>query len=62
MQIRDVNEIQGHIVDTDDKPWGQYIRYGYDCWYLSMGESDEPVYNCEELEKTFQEYTTRWGR
>ena len=53
MEIDNVEKIIGFVVETDD---GLYTRYGPDSWMVAMGESDEPVYYCEELEALFQEY------
>jgi hypothetical protein len=54
MEISKSKEAVCHFIEFkgDDS---QYTRYGPDCWYIRMGESDEPVYDCEEHEKAFQE-------
>lgn len=46
--------IQGtvHFVKYNGK---EYIRFGHDNWYISMGEAYEPVYRSEDLEKVFIE-------
>jgi hypothetical protein len=56
MEILNVTPIQGFTVATDDDELFSYTRYGADCWYVNMGESDEPVYDCKEIEAKFQEY------
>lgn len=37
-----------------DEEYNQYTRYSDNCWTVTIGESDEPVYDCEELEMEFQ--------
>ena len=56
MKILNATAINGFIVETDEDELFNYIRYGADCWYVKMGESDEPVYDCKEIEARFQEY------
>ena len=63
MKITDVHEIIIHSVETDGD---QYVRYGPDSWcirpgswFIAMGDSDEPLYGCEEIEALFQEYIKR---
>jgi hypothetical protein len=31
-----------------------YRRYGPDSWFVSIGESEEPVFDCNDLEAAFQ--------
>jgi len=57
MKITDVTPIKGVRVTTDEDEYNEYTRYGPDCWYVQMGESDEPVYECQELERLYQEHT-----
>jgi len=56
MKIEEVKRENSFIVITDEDEYTTYIRYSEDCWYYQMGESQEPVYNCEEIEKLFKEY------
>ena len=56
MKILDVRESKSYNVETDEPELYLYTRYGSDNWYVRMGESDEPVYDCEEIEALFQEY------
>ena len=49
-------DILGITVETDEDKYKNYIRYGADCWFVSMGESSEPVYDCEELELAYQQH------
>lgn len=56
MKILKVTPIHGFIVITDQDEQFNYTRYGADNWYVTMGESDEPVYDCKEIEAMFQEY------
>lgn len=54
MKIVDVSQpIICFVVETED---ASYTRYSEDCWFERMGESDEPVYDCTELEELFQDY------
>ncbi|MBD8348561.1 hypothetical protein [Dysgonomonas sp. HGC4] len=55
MKIEKVTNVSFLRVDTDDNV---YERYGYDGWYIRIGESTEPVYDCEELEEEFQRFIT----
>lgn len=56
MQILEVRDVYAMAVETNENPWNQYTRYGHDAWFVSMGESQEPVYDCEEIERAYQEY------
>jgi len=37
----------------------EYERHGKDTWYVHMGESSEPIFNCKELEEEFQKLSER---
>ena len=54
MKITDIFERTIFIVETDEDDYSSYTRYSKDCWFVRMGESDEPLYDCEEIEKEFQ--------
>lgn len=56
MNIREVREVTCHSVITDEKDYREYTRYGPESWTVRMGESDEQVYECAELEKAFQAF------
>jgi len=56
MKIIRTRKIKGYQVDTNEN---QYIRYGSDCWFITIGDSDEPLYNCKEIERLFQEYMAK---
>lgn len=56
MKIKEVTKATIFHVETDDDFYCMYIRYGKGCWMITMGESDELIYNDEELEKLFQDY------
>jgi len=43
------NEI--YYMETDE---GRFTRHSADSWTETMGESEEQVYYCEELESAFQ--------
>lgn len=53
--IIDITRKEIYQVSTDDGECCQYTRYSPTCWFVTMGESEEPVYDCEELEMDFQE-------
>jgi len=53
MKVERVSVLECFAMYTDE---GTYYRYGADSWYFSIGESDEPVYDCEHLEAAFQEF------
>ena len=59
MKILEVKEVTSFYVETDEDEYSQYIRYGHDCWMVRMGESDEPIYMCEEIEALYQEYINK---
>jgi len=48
-------------VETDENELNKYTRHSSENWTVTMGESDEPVYDCEELEKLFQEWGSQNG-
>lgn len=54
--IVSVTPINAHIVVTDKEDCPSYTRYGPDSWTVSMGESEEQVYECAELESEFQKF------
>lgn len=52
--IVEVTPISGERISMDG-PWPtEYVRYSADNWTVTMGESDEQVYACEDLEKAYQ--------
>lgn len=56
MKILSVTCVTSFSVETDEDEYNEYTRYGENCWMVRMGESDETVYDCEELEKLYQEH------
>jgi len=56
MKIVTTTTITAEIVETTEKEWPTYTRYGPDSWTNTMGESEEQVYDCEELEKAYQDF------
>ncbi len=56
MKILEVVKMESFKVETDEDEVSTYIRYSKNSWFVKMGESDESVYDCEELEKLYQEY------
>ena len=59
MIIKKITKVVSFIVETNEQQYNIYTRHGADVWYLRMGESDEPVYNCEEIETAYQAYRRR---
>lgn len=51
IEITEIQEFTAHRVETQDNT---YTRYSSMCWTIVMGESEEPVYNCDELEEAYQ--------
>jgi hypothetical protein len=56
MNVTAVYPIQAVLVEIDTPEGLQYVRYGPDQWYVSLGESYEPIYDCAELETAYQAY------
>ena len=54
MKIEGITKAEIHFVTTDEEDYYEYTRYSATNWTVRMGESDEPVYDCEELESMFQ--------
>lgn len=53
MKIIAITPVAGLFIETDS---GDYTRYGPNSWTETMGESEEPVSDCANLEFAFQEY------
>lgn len=53
IKIEEIREFVSHTVETSENV---YTRHSSQCWTIVMGESEEPVYDCEELEKAYQEF------
>jgi hypothetical protein len=56
MKIKKITKIERFIVETDDSDFPIYIRYGDNCWANQMGDSEEMIYEFDELEELFIEY------
>ena len=56
MKITSIAKAEIHHITTDEEEHHYYIRYSPDSWMVTMGESEETVYDCEELEEAFQNY------
>ena len=56
MKITDIFESKIFVVETNEGEYYKYTRYGEDNWFIRMGESLEPLYDCKEIEKEFQKY------
>lgn len=54
MKIKEIRKAEVHFIETDEEDYYRYTRYSATNWTVIMGESDEPVYDCEELEAMFQ--------
>ena len=54
MKIKDVTKSTVYYVTTDEDEFYEYVRHSAIGWGVVMGESEEPVYDCEELEDLFQ--------
>ena len=55
MKITKITKEIIHYVETDEEDYNTYIRHSAKNWGVIMGESEEVVYDCEELEVMFQE-------
>ena len=56
MNIKSTKSTTIHFVETDEDGYTLYTRYSADNWTVRMGESDESVYDCDELEAAFQAF------
>ena len=54
MKILKVEKTELFDVETEGGERNEFTRYGSESWYVTMGDSQEPYYDCEELEKAFQ--------
>lgn len=52
--IKGIEKSEIYYVTTDDEDYNEYIRYSSSSWMVRIGESEEPIYDCDELEKKFQ--------
>ena len=52
--IKDIEKFEIYYITTDEKEYNEYIRYSASSWMVRIGESEEPQYDCEELEAEFQ--------
>ena len=59
MRIKEVTKSTVFYVKTGGNEPRQYTRYSSDNWSVLMGESEEPVYECQELEEEFQRYIAK---
>lgn len=53
MKIEEITKIEFEAITTDD---GDYHRYSSDNWRQRIGESIEPLFDCDEIEKLYQEF------
>jgi hypothetical protein len=54
--IVSVERQTGEIVETPTK---EFIRYSADNWYVRMGESYEPMFDCSVMESEYQQFMER---
>lgn len=59
IEIKEIREFTSHTVKTQDNI---YTRHSSMCWTVVMGESEEPVYDCDELEEAYQKYISKQER
>ena len=62
MKIRSVSKHTVHVVITDSDVFRDHTRWGPESWTVRMGESDEQVYDCEELEKEFHAFMAKGSK
>ena len=56
MKIISVRPIVGKIIEVDGSWPNIYTRYSSKSWTVSMGESDETVFNFDDLEAAYQKW------
>lgn len=49
--IKGIEKSEIYYVTTDDEDYNEYIRYSSSSWMVRIGESEEPIYDCDELER-----------
>lgn len=59
MKIKEVTKIICFLIETDDEYRNEYTRYSEDNWTVRIGESDEPLHNCEEIESLYQDWLAK---
>jgi hypothetical protein len=55
VKVDTVTYFSGETVEFAGDPT-TYYRYGWDCWYIRMGESEEPLYDSNYHEQAYQEW------
>jgi len=56
MEITKVTPVTYMSVETEDE---EYYRGSSDNWFVWMGESLEPHYHCEEIERLYQKFINK---
>ena len=58
VKIESVTPIQAHrvVIESEDYPY--HTRYSENHWTVTMGESEESVRDCSELEAAFQAWAS----
>jgi hypothetical protein len=41
-------------IEVEGGEWSTYYRYGPDAWFVVMGEAEEPLFQCGEIEALYQ--------
>jgi len=59
INIESVAHFTGTMVETDGEDYPTYVRYGPDNRKVVMGESEETLYDCEDIEKLYQEFINK---
>ncbi len=57
MRIAEIHDNLVYYIEIEHNDENRhYVRHNDTDWAVRMGESEEPVYDCVELEQLFQEY------
>ena len=62
MKIENVTKITAFRIVTNEDEYCNYTRHSADVWTVVMGESEESVNDCKELEKLFQNYLDKLNK
>jgi len=64
MNIIKISKSIVHFIETDEEQFYVYKRYSADYWVVRMGESDEPIFHNDKinkLETLFQDHLKKIG-
>ena len=59
MKITEVTKIVCFSIETDEEYPNEYTRYGANNWTVKFFDSVVELYNCEEIEKLYQEWLSK---